>query len=69
MPVTRIKEKAVETVETVGKNSKESESEYLENLAQILYIFYSIIFRKKFVPIFGFFDSGNKVNINHPTFA
>lgn len=47
MLVTAIKEKAVETAETVGagEEGKKSEgSEYLRNLAQVLYIRYSITF-------------------------
>ena len=70
-PVTRTREEAVETVETAkaNKDGEESEAEYLENLAQVLCIWYSIIFQKKSVPVSTFLDSSSKINIIYPTFA
>ena len=73
MPVTRTREKAVEITKTAktdkivgtigaGKDGKESESEYPENLAQVPFIRYPITFRKKSVPMLALFNSGSKVN-------
>ena len=60
-----------EAIETVGasKDKEKSKVEYPENLTQVSYIRYSIIFRKKSVPVLALFDLGNKVNAIHPTFA
>ena len=71
MLVTETREKVVKTADTAGagKNSKKSEKKYLENLIQVSYIRYSIIIRKKFVPMLVLFDSGNKVNAIYLTFT
>ena len=64
--------KAVKTTKAVGtagigKNSKESEGEYPENLARVPCIRYPITFQKKSVPISALFDSSSEVNAIHPT--
>ena len=71
MPVTRTGKETVEAIKIAGagKDGKESESEYLENLAQVPCIRYPIIFQKKSVPMLALLDSGSKVNAIHPTFA
>ena len=80
MPVTGTREEIVETakvIETVkavdtartGKDGKESKDEYLENLIRVPCIRYSIIFRKKSVPVSILLNSGSKVNAIHPTFV
>ena len=38
-------------------------------LIQVPYIWYSITFRKKSVPVLALFDSGSEVNTIYPTFA
>ena len=57
-PATGTREEAVETAETIGKNGKESEGEYLENIARVPCIWYLIIFQKKSVPVLALFDLG-----------
>ena len=44
MPVTGTKKEAIEAVKIAGanKDDKENKSEYLENLAQVPYIWYPI---------------------------
>ena len=72
--------KAIETAEAVktakaikaagtGKDGEKSRNEYLENLAQVPYVWYPITFRKKFVPVLVLFDSSSEVNAIHPTFT
>ena len=70
MLVTEIRKEIIETAETVGasKDYKESEGKYSENFAQVLCIWYPIIFWKKSVPISTLFDLGSKVNAIYPTF-
>ena len=65
--------KAIETTKTietagVGKNSKWSEDEYLENLVQLPCIQYPITFQKKSMPVLVLFNLGSKVNTIYPTF-
>ena len=57
--------KAVETVE-VGKDSKESEGEYL-NLTQVPCIWYPITFKKK--SVLALLDLCSEVNAIYPTLA
>lgn len=68
-PITRIRKEAVQTAEATGKDGKESKSEYLENLAQVLCIWYPITFRKKFMPISMLIDLNSEVNVIYLTFA
>ena len=72
-PVTETREEMVETDEAIeiakiDKDGKKSESEYL-NLLWVLYIRYSIIFRKRFVSVSALFDSGNEFNVIYSTLA
>ena len=76
-PVTRTRQKAIETVETVeaveitkaSKNGKKSKSgEYPENLVQVLCIWYLVNFQKKFASVSMLFDSSSEVNAIQPTF-
>ena len=72
-PMTKTRKEAVETAKAVdttkiGKNSEESKGEY-PNLAQIPYIWYPIIFRKKPMSMSAFLNLGSEVNAIHPTFA
>ena len=69
MPATGIREKAVETTETVSKDGKESKGNHLENLVQVLCIWYPITFWTKSISVSGLFDSGSEVNAIYPTFA
>ena len=78
--MTGTRKKTVETAEVVetakavgtagiGKDGKESKGEYPENLAQVPYIWYLIIFRKKFVLVSALINSGSKVNAIYSTFT
>ena len=67
MPVTRIREEAVEAVE-VGKDGAESEDGYL-NLARFPCICYPITFRKNSVSMLALLDSGSEVNAINPILA
>ena len=68
-PVTETRKEVVETAKAANKDGKKSEDEYLENLVQVLYIRYLIIFQKKSVPILAFFISGSEVNAIYLIFA
>ena len=73
-PVTRTKEKAVETAKTVetagiGKDGKESVGKYPKNLVQVPYIRYHITFQKNSVPMSALLGSSNEVNAIYLTFA
>ena len=59
---------AVETAEA-GKNSKNSKSKYLENLARVPYIWYPITFKKKFVSMSTLLNSSSKINAIYPNFT
>lgn len=50
-----------------GKDRKKSEDKFLENLAQVSCICYSINFGIK--SVLTLFNLGGKVNVVHPTFA
>ena len=72
MPVTGTRQEAVETAKVaesaeIDKDGKESKGKYLENLAQVQCIRYTINFGKKSVSTF--FDSGSKANTIHLAFA
>ena len=60
--------KTTETAGTAGTNKNNESGKYLKtNLAQVTYIWYPIIFRKKFVLIL--FDLNNEINIIYLTFT
>ena len=69
--------KAVETVETIedvetasaGKDGRESEGQYPENFARILYIWYPLIFWRKIVLVLALLDLDSEINIIYPTCA
>ena len=72
MPVTRTREKAVETTkiaESAGasKNGEKSEGKYLKNLTQVSCIRYPINFEKKLLS--SLLDSSSKFNAVHLAFA
>ena len=69
--MTRTRDEAIETAETVGvsKDDKENEDEYPENLVWVLCIWYPITFWKKSMPVLVLFNSDSEVNAIHPTFA
>ena len=52
-----------------GKDGKNSNGEYPENLAQVPCIRYPITFWKKSLPVLALFNSDNKVNAIHLTFT
>lgn len=71
MLVIKIREKAVEIIETTkaSKDSKKSKDEYPENLAWVSFIQYLITFRKKFVLVSMLFDLYSEVNAIYPIFT
>ena len=73
MPVIKTREETVEATEAiesaeVGEDGVESNDKYL-NLAQVLCIWYPVIFQKKSVSMSVLFDSGSEVNAIYPTLA
>lgn len=62
--------KAVETTDA-GRDGKESKGDenLRSNLAQVLYIQYSVTFQKKFVHVLALLDLGSEVNTIYSTFV
>ena len=67
-PVTKTRKKVAEAA-GADKDGKKSEDKYLENLAQVSCIRYSIIFQKKSVLVLALLDLGNEINAIYTTFA
>ena len=76
-PVTETRGGAIGIVETIeaietagaGKDDKESKGEYPKNFAQVLCIWYLIIFGKKFALVLALFDLDSKINTIYSTFV